>query len=587
MKNARDIHILYSDRMKDSAAEHAAMRSFEDFIKDRIPVPLVEFDRSEQSAIANLATQGLTQLSQRAGSVVPRQIWPAVKDGFKEHEERARTRMKAGYGWWERNDIQGILTLRSEHLFGHAIGPVSVLPNPATGIATWRVREPLTVFPAPCANPLEVVPPDCIVAYKQSWAWLQRTYGDRLVSLKRNRDCKPDEQFTVIEFIDDMQISTCVLSDSNGYNQIGSEACVEVDYIPNRAERPLVFVPSIYGLGGRRAKFSGSQGIHQMRAKILALAFIAASKGANPDLYLQSDDPNTEPEILTPFDPRTGEPGVVTGGRIIPINVQPSAASMQMLSVLEREMRLAGGIPAAFGAEAASTVQTGRMASDLTSNAIDYPIMQAQQRFERSCTEELKAATAIVKKWTPGKRSIYVGWPGAVGHLDYTEADFDSDEVRVRYPVAGSDLSNSLLRGEQKVATGAWSRQTFRENDPETMDPEGEHDRVTAETIERAILDEFLQPGSMDVTAKAKVMIYVRQNKLELAEAIDKVHQEEQEKQAAAAQAEAGAPEAQSGINALPPAVAGGAPPIPQGPPALGNLSASLAQLGAQAPRAA
>lgn len=580
VKSPAEIEKIYYARKRDLQAVHSEMAYFDAFVADKLPIPLPELDKNEKSAIANLAAQGLKQISQRVGSVLPMPEWPSMRDGFKEHDDRARKRKRANLGWWEANDMQAVLTLRAEYLLAHAMAPVSVLPDPQTGIPTWRVRDPRETFPARTADPLKITPRDTIFAYQAQWGWLRQTYGTRVDDLLRPSDCKDDQIFTMLEYVSDEQITYLAISAQEpSWNAVGFSKTVVVEHMENRAHCPLVFVPTLFGVGGMRGKFTGTVGVHQMRAKLLALAYITASKGAAPDTWLEPFDGQSVPQIETPPDHREGTPGVITGGKLRVVNVDPSFASGQMMSILERELRQAGGIPAAFGGEAPVTVQTGRLASNLTASAIDFPIMEAQRKFERSLECENKAAVAIVRNWTPGRRSFYVGWKGYSGIVDYDPAeDFDTDNNNVRYPLAGSDMNNLLVRTQGKVATGMWSLQTARENDPETADAEVEHDRVIAEQLEKALLDSLSQQAAQGVIPPAdlaRIMLLVRTDKTELAAAIEQVQKEAQERQAA--QVPPGSPEAQPGLGA--PGMGAEAGVGPTGPPDLSGLSSIVSQI--------
>lgn len=579
MKSQEDIIELYQARKRDLASVHAEMDLFDAFVADRLPVPLPELDRNERSAIANLAAQGLKQISQRVGSVLPMPEWPSVRDGFKEHQERARTRKKANLGWWEHNDMGGVLTLRAEYLLAHAMAPVTVLPDPLTGIPLWRVRDPRHTFPARSADPLNITPKDSIFAYQANWAWLRQTYGPRVDDLLRPKDCTPDHIFTMVEYLSDEQITYLVLSgDHSTYSTVGLSKIVVLDNMPNRAEHPLVFVPTLFGVGGMRGKFTGTIGVHQMRAKLLALAYITASKGAAPDTWLEPFDGNTVPQIEVQPDHREGTPGVISGGKLRVVNVDPSFASGQMMATLERELRQAGGIPAAFGGEAPVTVQTGRLASNLTASAIDFPIQEAQRKFERSLEQENKAAVAITRKWTPGRRSFYVGWKGNKGIVDYDPGeDFDTDNNQVRYPLAGSDLNQALVRAQGKVATGMWPVEYALEQDPETPDVERVMDMNYASKMVElgfALLNQYVQEGLIGPEDLLNIEEALRSNRKEVLTAIAEAHRKAQERQATPAVNPA---EAMAGLGA--PGMGLEQPAAPAGPPDLAGLSSVVSQI--------
>src|SRR5215472_3337821 len=68
-----------------------------------IAVPLPEMDLNEQSAIANLLTQGLDQMAMRIASVYPNITCPPLVPGQKRSEENALLRRRANLAWWQRN----------------------------------------------------------------------------------------------------------------------------------------------------------------------------------------------------------------------------------------------------------------------------------------------------------------------------------------------------------------------------------------------------------------------------------------------------------------------------------------------------
>lgn len=579
MKDLDEIVDLFLERRKRLTPVHAAIRDFNAFLRDEKPVPLPELDRTEQSGIANLAAVGLEQLSERAGSVVPDEHWPSTEPGEQEADRRARTRRRASLGWSERNAMDEVLTLRASYLLAHATGPVTVMPDTKTGVPQWLVRDPLTVFSAPCANPLEVQPPDTHIANMQTWQWLTKRYGETvpaLQSLRRSQTPGVDDRFIHLQYIDDEQITNIVLSDIDGYGVGQGARAVLLDSTPNLAQCPLLFDPRLVSAAGQRGQFAGTVGIHQMRAKIAALAYITASKGASPDVYLEKAGPNDpDPEVIAQYDPRTGAPGVVDG-RIRTIDVNPSNTSLAVMSVLAGELRHAGGIPAALTGEAPSTVQTGKMSAALLANAIDFVVQKVHRKFARSLTLEKQAAVAIVKAWTPGRRSFYVGWHGARGKVDYDpKTDFDSSDVVVSYPLAGADLNNLLTRAQGKRATGMWSLRTALEKDPETEDAAEEMDRLALEQIDAAVLSRLLarvDDPNAGVTLEdlvafgdsiAKPDVTVREAAKTLIEAL---------KERQAAPPEEGTPDAMAGAEPV-------VEPEPEGPPGLSATSAILAQM--------
>ena len=150
-------------------------------------------------------------------------------------------------------------------------------------------------------------------------------------------------------------------------------------------------------------------------------------------------------------------------------------------------------------------------------------------------------------------RSFYVNSKNVKGQVDYVpNENFDSTENVVSYSQAGADINNLVIGGGQRVGMGTMSKKSFMSIDPLIDDPEFEHDTVIAEQLEAALLsavqnqaaEGILPPGDL-----ARIMDLVAHDKKELAEAVEQVQREAQERQAE--QVPAMSPEAQPGL-ALP-----------------------------------
>ena len=130
--------------------------------------------------------------------------------------------------------------------------------------------------------------------------------------------------------------------------------------------------------------------------------------------------------------------------------------------------------------------------------------------------------------------------------------NFDSNDNIVSYSQAGADINNLIVGGGQRVGMGTMSKQSFMAIDPLVDDPEFEHDAVIAEQLEGALLASLQQQAAEGIIPPAdlaRIMDLVRSDKLELAEAVEKVQREAQERQAQ--EVPMNAPEAQPGL-ALP-----------------------------------
>ena len=188
------------------------------------------------------------------------------------------------------------------------------------------------------------------------------------------------------------------------------------------------------------------------------------------------------------------------------------------------------------------------------SATVDFTVQEAQRIMARSLQEENRLAVEIAKKYSGRRaRSFYVNSKNVKGQVDYVpNENFDSTENVVSYSQAGADINNLVIGGGQRVGMGTMSKKSFMSIDPLIDDPEFEHDTVIAEQLEAALLsavqnqaaEGILPPGDL-----ARIMDLVAHDKKELAEAVEQVQREAQERQAE--QVPAMSPEAQPGL-ALP-----------------------------------
>ena len=134
-------------------------------------------------------------------------------------------------------------------------------------------------------------------------------------------------------------------------------------------------------------------------------------------------------------------------------------------------------------------------------------------------------------------RTIYVGVGNTSRSITY-EANkvFTNSEHVVSYPAAGTDLNSLMIGLGQRVGLGTMSKETAASLDPFIDNPEQEHDRIIAEGLEQALVSGIQQQaasGSIPPITLAKIMRLVQNDRMELAEALDKVTKDamaEQEK---------------------------------------------------------
>ena len=260
----------------------------------------------------------------------------------------------------------------------------------------------------------------------------------------------------------------------------------------------------------------------------MALEVIAVEKGIFPDTYLVSRPGEVGRFLDGPHDGRTGLVNIVAGGDIREIQAQPGYLTNPTIDRLERNQRITAGIPAEFGGESGSNIRTGRRGDAVLSAVIDYPVAEAQENFAYSLEQEDKIAIALAKAYDGrNPRTIYVGTGNAARPVTYTADDtFESDQHTVSYPAAGSDLNNLIIGIGQRVGLGIMSKQTAASLDPYIDNPEMEKDQIIAEGLEQALVAGMQQQaaaGQIPPLVVAKVMKLVRDDKMELAEAFNKV----------------------------------------------------------------
>lgn len=587
-----DIISLYLSRKSEKGPEIERMRRVRDGYNGDLIVPLPEMDRTEESFVANIIQNGLDQTAMRIASTLPSVYYPPVEYGDNASEKRARTRTRANMGWWETNDMNLKLRLRSRKLIGYASSPVSMRPDMKKGCAKWMLRDPLSSYPSTVDDASDLTPSDCIFAYERRGGWIQAQYPqamEKLDPFARHRS--PDEKFTIIEYQDAEVTVMAVLANEDKapvQNPIfGNEAprrqgppFIELERVRNRTGLCLVVHPGRMTLDRQSGAYDGLVGIVTMMAKLQALEVIHATKSVFPDKYLVSR-PNEIADFTSgPWQASSGMVNIVTGGEMREIAVPPSYTGSQTIDRLERNARINGGIASEMGGESQTNVRTGRRGDAILSAVVDFPVQEAQEILERSLEHENNRAVAIAKSYFGNeKRSFYISSLGKQGHVDYTpNKDFETDHNIVKYPYAGADANGLTVQGGQKVAMETMSKWTFMNIDPSIEDPQQELDRINQEQMLSAILAGFnqkLQTGEIPIADGARVMQLVVTDKQSPQDAILMVQKEAQARQATPVPA--GAPETQPGLSM--PGMGAEQPTIQPPPQASGNLATALQQL--------
>jgi hypothetical protein len=324
----------------------------------------------------------------------------------------------------------------------------------------------------------------------------------------------------------------------------------ELERTPNLTGVCPVIMSQRISLDEPNGQFDGILGMYQQQAKLMALEVIAVQKGIFPDTWLVGRA-GEQPTIINPANGLTGEVGVLRGGDLRDMQLQPGFMTNPAIDRLERAQRLTAGVPAEFGGESTSNIRTGRRGDAVLSAVVDFAVQESQKILARSLENENKIAIAMAKSHAGGKsKSFYVSMGKVKGKVDYVpNKHFTTDDNVVSYSQAGADINNLVIAGGQRLAMGTMSKESFMKIDPLVEDVESERDAVTAEQLEQSLLAGLQQQaasGAIPPSDVARIIDLVKSDKAELAKAVEKVQREAQERQAEMVSPTS--PEAQPGI---------------------------------------
>lgn len=543
MKTVEEIVAIYGARAQSTDLLKSRMRTLRDYYNGDVIVPLPEINADEQSAVANLLAQGLDQTAMRIASTRPDIYCPPSDPSRKRSRDNSQITRKALFGWWEHSRMDLQLAKRARQLIGYSTTVTQLRFNADTGCPEWHIRDPLTAYPATLLGVDDMLPRDCIFAYERPLGWLHNNYPQVAQVFQSDSDAGPDTGVELIEYVGPDEtvliamrgpVNTGLFATSS-YDS-GENVVVELERAENRlGVTPIVCAQRI-SLDSSQGQFDGILGMYQMQARLMALEVIAVQKGVFPDTWLVGRAGET-PQIVNPADGLTGEVGVIRGGELRDMALQPGYMTNPAIDRLERAQRLTAGIPPEFGGESSTNIRTGRRGDSVLSAAVDFPVQEAQRIMARALQEENKLAIDMSKAYAGNRgKSFYVTTKNAKGTVDYTpNTNFDSSDNVVSYSQAGSDINNLVIGGGQRVGMGTMSKMSFMAIDPLVEDPEFEHDSVIAEQLEAALLSSLQQQaaeGAIPPADLARIMDLVANNELELAEAVERVQKEAQERQA-------------------------------------------------------
>ena len=534
-----DILQLYKDRKAGYEPLHGKMRAIADVYNGRAVVPLPDMDRDEHSSIPNLLQQGVDQMAGRITSVRPQIGFSSAQPGVRKYDRRAKAAADVIGGWWQMDRLMMKQKQRGRRLVAYGMAPTVIRWDYKDHRPVWHMRHPLETLPSPDIQPGQISPTDCIFSFQRTVGWMQANgYGEHLsILIGRNNEVTRDTRINILEYMDGDQTSLIATGHyrNDGYDYDPTNAYfdtvlkgVQLEWFPNLIDEIPVTIPTRLTLDKMTGQFDNMLGMYYQQAKLMALEVIAVEKGIFPDTYLVSRPGEMARFTDGPHDGRTGMINVIQGGDIQTEQPQPGYITNPTMDRLERAQRLTAGIPSEFGGESGSNIRTGRRGDAVLSATIDFPIAEAQQIFEYAFEEENEYAMKMAKRIDGAtKRTLYVGSGNNRRPVSYVPKDtFEVTEHVVSYPAAGTDVNALIIGIGQRVGLGIMSKQTAASLDPYIDNPEMEHDAIIAEGLEQALmagLQQQAQSGAIPPLVLAKIMTLVGQDKMELAQAMNKV----------------------------------------------------------------
>ena len=390
----------------------------------------------------------------------------------------------------------------------------------------------------------------------------------------------PDDDLRrgIAEYIDDDEwIVLCrVDPKASPWNPGGGSETVRLERIPNRIGVCPIVLGGRYGLSRPMGQFDQLVGIYWSQAKLQALETIAVTRDIFPNVWIIGQD-GQNPTVISEPDGLRDQRGELRNGTVYVENSNPGYTTPQTIDRLERNARVAGRIPSEFGGESGTNIRTGRRGDAVISATVDFAVQEAQRTIQAALQIENRLAIAIDKAYF-GERTKTV-WLGA---RESRKKDtyvpnqlWTTDRHEVAYTHAGADANQLTIGLLQMAGANMMSKFTAMRKHPMIDNAEMEHDRIQVEALEQALLGSVANmaaQGQLPPTDLARIMQLVRDDRMELAEAVQQAQDEAQKRQAQ--QVPPTDPAAQPGIAV--PGTGAEAAPIPPAPPGMRNLQSLL-----------
>lgn len=584
MRELPELHALYQERQAEASALHGHWREIARLTDDKLWVASPSDDEVAQAAVPDIISQGIDSYARRFASVQPDVDCAPLRPNISSSVRRAVERAEVIGEWWRASHM-GIADYQAGRFF-FAYGAMPKIirsDHEQPGVPRWEALNPMSVLPGPRELGYSPVVPDAFRSASRSAKWVRETYG-----VDFGPKVRPDALVEIVEYIDAEQITVfCVgpaspvmPSWSSGvspgpYGEYGgywSERGTHVERItgggaakpwvvllsssPNYAGRCTVVYPGAVSLSRQKGLVDGIIGKFKVQAKFMDLWMRGIARGIYPEQWA-SLDPDRGGRVVREANGRKGITGIIEGGTVQMLQVNPGYQTGPFIDRLESYMRSEAGISPEFGGESGSNIRTGRRGGQVLDETVEPVLAEAHTLAQIAKEEEIKIAVAVAKGYGGSRpRSIYVGTSGKRARREYVATElFETDEATVRYAVVGADMSQLLIAAGQSIGTGMMSKRLARQLNPLVPDVHADEVQIDVEALEDGLRGMLAASLAERSPADVAWMIRQRQAGKSLSEVIEGADERARERQASAGPVGApdgpvapGSPEAQPGI---------------------------------------
>ena len=541
----------------------------------------------------SLIADAVDSTGARAGSVKYGIFCPAldpVKATGVRSLEYAGIRRKALAATHFKSQMNLQMRRAYRQLAGYATFSMMAVPDWENECVRIEQRDAIYAYPEPKSIDDFTPPRDIGYVYGRSAAWLRSQYPNQTAEYLKG--AKDDALYDVVEWIDEHQVLIGIIGERapvwNGQQELrengvwGTIGRKTAGLLLRKWKNHIGAVPGIAPSGVSLARaISRVARLVQMPdllQRMHALEVMAAEKFIFPDPYILGKT-GQMPTVVggTWKDGREGEINVVLDADSVgQLQSIPGPATGQAMDRLERNFKVSSGMVPAMQGETYGALRTGRAIDSMLGASIDVHIQEMHETVEGHLPHLNAAVLEMYKTYWPDKKYVmFSGWPGDVGHVEFTPSvHFESKENVVAYPIAGADINGTTVAVAQAAGAKLISMRTAREKHPFVPDAEAEERQLNVEEVDSATKAALLQQlagGQLDWEIASDLRDKLAEGKT-WAEAIRYAHDEAKKRQAEAAAAQGaqaqtpdlalaaaqpGMDQAAAGQAAIPPTIAG------------------------------